>query len=190
MKKKILIFLLVFIIMLMPVLTFAYAIPSHVQNAIDSYQHRVIFYSSYSDYPDRIGIWLLNSDDPSSKVKVKNNGSGIDGYIDKAFTTQDGGITWTEYGGGNHGGGFNFPYGTPAEDIIIESTFDLYKNDGTLFFSPPRPPIPVLVEIMEGVDSGMILKIILVGLTHLVGFLVLAICLRKGWAFLRRQLAT
>lgn len=181
--KKIILLLLVFIILLVPVMSFAgYAISFEVQQAIDSYQHHIIFHTG----ENKISVWLKNGD-PSS-IKVKNSGLGIDGIIDLCYRSEDNGLTWERLNGGNHGAGFNMPYGTPVDEIILESTFDVKKVDGTLFFSPPTPPIPILVAGMMGADSGMILRTISHGLILVSGCLILAISFRKAWAFLHSQL--
>lgn len=197
MKKKILIFLLVFIIALMPVLSFA-SVPD-IQSIIDGYEHYVYFRNVDSGTYHVI-VFNENSYNPtdihriyytSGKTRFASN-KHVNGR--RLYSTNDLGNTWNSIDWQSPQYSYiNVANSEVSNGIFIDSTFDIYTEydrGGTLFFSQPKPPIPILVEIMEGVDSGMILKIILVGLTHLVGFLVLAICLRKGWAFLRRQLAT
>ena len=71
---------------------------------------------------------------------------------------------------------------------ILESTFTVYTQSGTVFFSPIGRLILPMVETLKKVDSGILLTNILAGLTLLVGLIVLGLSFRKGWAFLQDQL--
>lgn len=69
---------------------------------------------------------------------------------------------------------------------ICASNHDIAYDDGSGFFF--SRPSPVLSPIVEKVDFGTILKNFSVGLVPLIGLLILAISLGKGWGFLRSHL--
>jgi len=133
-------------------------------------------------------VFCTNVDDPSEIIKITNDGKYIKVTAkDKVvrYYTLDYGVTWSS--------GIKISettWGMPAgaSKKIMESTFTVYQFDGRVFFSPISRLILALIETMKGVDSGILLRTILAGLTLLVGLIVLAQCLRKGWAFLHSRL--
>lgn len=80
-------------------------------------------------------------------------------------------------------------YASSLPECLVASNHHIYygtrEEMGTqVFFSAPSP-IRTAMEIM---DFGMILRTFSAGLIPLVGLIVLAVSLRKGWDFLRNQL--
>lgn len=192
MKKKILIFLFVFIVMLMPVLT--YADDTYVLPDLSDYMHYVVTISEQYDISGKyLGkkyyLFATKDEGMLSVIIAEETGNPNNPYyfprktreckIYKSSSTD--GINWSD---------FEVAYGATQTNRIIQSTYNVYDKKGTLFFSPPQPPIPVLVETMGAVDSGTLLRNISAGLIPLIGLIVSAICLKKGWGFLRRQLTT
>lgn len=177
--KKVLIFLLVLIISITPVISYAetYEIPEEVLD----YNYHVAVISRNGKY---YRIYCFNEPD-QVRVRIDEDGTiysywnnKTNGYVYEKNLTNG---VWSE--------GLASYYLYEGELIISEiigSNIDVYTREGTVFFSPPAPP--VLLETMEGVHSGMILKTILAGLTPLLGCLILAISLRKGLGFLKNQL--
>lgn len=70
---------------------------------------------------------------------------------------------------------------------MYASNHDVAYDDGSGFFFV-RPKISRLTPTMREMDSGRILRNFSVGLIPVLGFLVSAIALRKGWSFLKSQL--
>ncbi|HKM44012.1 MAG TPA: hypothetical protein VJY12_00975 [Dysgonamonadaceae bacterium] len=134
-------------------------------------------------------VFCTNADNPSELIKMRYENGGNDIHVTGngvvRYNTHDYGITWSS---GTQIGQTFWPINVNLGQPILESTFNVLRPSGTVFFYQTAPPIMILVETMKGVDSGMILKIILAGLIPLAGCLILGISFRKGWAFLRNQL--
>jgi hypothetical protein len=73
--------------------------------------------------------------------------------------------------------------------IVYASNHDIAYEDGSGFFFE-CPKVSPLTQTMKGTDFGTILRNFSVGLIPIVGLLILAIALTKGWRFLRGQLMT
>ena len=74
----------------------------------------------------------------------------------------------------------------PIDDIYA-SNHDIAYSDGSgFFFTLPR--VSALFQALKIMDFGTILRTFSAGLIPLVGLIVLVICFRKGWGFLRNQL--
>jgi hypothetical protein len=63
-----------------------------------------------------------------------------------------------------------------------------YDDESGFFFLSPK--VPQLYQTMETTDFGTILRNFSAGLIPIVGLIVLATALTKGWRFLRGQLMT
>ena len=182
--KKIIVFFLLIALLLMPVAVFAdtYGLGSFIHE----YRHYMV-----AKWDDHGGyqVFCTNADNPSELIKMRYENGGNDinvtGNGVVRYTTKDYGITWSS---GRQIGQTFWPIDVNLGQPILESTFNVLKPSGTVFFYQTAPQIPPLVEGMAGVDSGILLRTILAGLIPLVGCLILGISFRKGWAFLRRQL--
>ena len=74
-------------------------------------------------------------------------------------------------------------------NTIYAANHDIAYLDGSgVFFSPRRELCQVVREMEETEIFGTILRAFSAGLIPLVGLLILAISLQKGWAFLQGQL--
>lgn len=76
-------------------------------------------------------------------------------------------------------------------NTIYAANHDIAYSDGSGFFFTP-PKVSALYQTARQAknrgDFGMILRTISAGLIPVLGCLILAISLRKGWAFLQSQL--
>ena len=180
MLKKILFFIIVLLIAIMPVLSFAYNLPIVGVNGIEPYGHYVII--RYNDFS--YGAVLIRSDitDISTSADLCYSATkglmiGSRGHI---FATSTNGVSWVKHSYSNN-------YAIPGfgNYEIIDSSFDVKYGNGTVFFSKP---VRHLVEGMMEADSGMILRTISHGLILVSGCLISAICFRKAWGFLHNQL--
>jgi len=183
MKRKIILLIIAILIIAMYVPVFAdtYGLGSF----INEYRHYMV-----AKFNDNGGyqVFCTNVNDPSEIIKITNDGSSVKVTAkDKVvrYYTLDYGVTWSS---GIKINETTWPLPAGASKKIMESTFTVYQFDGRVFFSPISRLILALVETMKGVDSGILLTNILAGLTLLVGLIVLAICLKKGWGFLQSQL--
>lgn len=174
MKKKILIFLLVFIIAIIPVISFAEEITVLPPN--DGHKYYYCFYN-----PSYLGWECITSD---GKLYLANDGFLTFKPISYArfYKLNETTGLWEIGNNGNFG-----PVYTTTN--FKASNVDIYYWDEvTVFFSVPR--VSPLLSTMKSQSPVATLKIILAGLIPLLGLVILGICLRKGWAFLRRQLTT
>ena len=79
--------------------------------------------------------------------------------------------------------------GSVSFGTMYQANHDIAYYDGSGFFFL-RPRVSLLYPTMERTDFGTILRTFSVGLIPIVGLIVLALSLRKAWAFLRGQLTT
>lgn len=70
---------------------------------------------------------------------------------------------------------------------IVAANHDIAYSDGSGFFFL-RPKVRPLYQTMKTTDFGTILRNFSAGLIPIIGLLILAIALWKGWSFLRNQL--
>lgn len=103
-------------------------------------------------------------------------------YIDDSWTSNS-------YGANQESSKLQLPYNT-FDFIIGHSDFDLYNENGTVFFSPP---LPALTQALRQVNNQTPLKTLLAGgvgslIPLLIGLIVGAVGLRKAWVFLKTGL--
>jgi len=122
------------------------------------------------------GIYLITSPNPIDAPKKGTQIFTHGGY--KAYTLSD--RYWNYYSEGLSGSSW------PIEGIYA-SNHDIAYTDGSGFFFTP-PKVSALFRAVQGTDFGMILRTFSAGLIPLVGLIVLAICLKKGWDFLHSRL--
>lgn len=180
MMKRIIAFLILIALFIMPVSVFAdtYGLGSFI------YEYRHYMVASHGE-DGAYQVFCTNAENPSELIRMNNeDGNGIRVYGNGVvrYYTLDYGITWSA---GTQIGDTVWPTAVGDSKPIKESTFNVLTPSGTVFFYRTGPLITALVE---GVDFGMLLRIISVGLIPLVGLIVLVISFRKGWAFLRNQL--
>lgn len=184
-KKRIIAFFVLIAIFIIPFSVFAdtYGLGSF----INEYRHYMV-----AKWDDHGGyqVFCTNAENPSELIRMRYEEGGkndieVTGKGVVRYYTDDYGVTWSS---GTQIGPTYWPIEAGISQPILESTFNVLRPSGTVFFYQTVPPIMILVETMKGVDSGMILKIILAGLIPLGGLIVSAICLKKGWDFLHSQL--
>lgn len=183
-KKRIIAFFVLIAIFIIPVSVFAdtYGLGSF----INEYRHYMV-----AKWDDHGGyqVFCTNADNPSELIKMRYENGGNDIHVTGngvvRYYTHDYGITWSS---GTQIGQTFWPINVNLGQPILESTFNVLRPSGTVFFYQTAPPIPPLVEGMMGADSGMILRNFSAGLIPLIGCLILVISLQKGWEFLQTQL--
>lgn len=181
--KAIILIIIVFVLLISSVTVYAdtYGLGSFV----NEYRHYMVAKDVGGD--GAYHVFCTNVDDPSELIRVTDDGRFIrvTGKGVVKYYTQDYGVTWSA--GVEIGATYwQIPQGVSRP--ILESTFTVYKYDGTVFFSPIGRLMLALVETMKRVDSGILLTNILAGLTLLVGLILSVICFRRAWAFFRNQL--
>ena len=184
MMKRIIAFFVFIALFIIPVSVFAdtYGLGSF----INEYRHYMV--AKWNDHGG-YQVFCTNADNPSELIKMRYESGGNDIHVTGKgvvrYYTQDYGITWSS---GTQIGNTFWPIDVNLGHPILESTFNVLRPSGTVFFYRTAPQISPLVEGMTGADSGTLLRIISAGLIPLVGLLILGISFRKGWAFLRNQL--
>ena len=164
--RKIIAFFVLIVLFILPLAVFA-DIPISIPH--DAWEYWVVF--QYRDF-----YYLYSSHNP---ITYDSSMRSLYFNTYKRYELQDG--QWTLTG--------TFPTQTNYSwpDRIYASNHNIaYKDGSGFFFTPPK--VSALYRTMQEVDSGMLLKIILAGLTPLLGLIVLGICLKKGLDFLRNQL--
>ena len=184
MMKRIIAFLIIIALFIIPVSVFAdtYGLGSFI------YEYRHYMVAKWDDHGG-YQVFCTNADNPSELIKMRYETEGNDIHVTGngvvRYYTHDYGITWSS---GIQIGQTFWPIDKNLGQPILESTFNVLRPSGTVFFYRTAPPIPPLVAGMAGVDFGTILRTFSVGLIPLVGLIVLVICFRKGWGFLRNRL--
>lgn len=184
MMKRIIAFFVLIALFIIPVSVFAdtYGLGSF----INEYKHYMV-----AKWDDHGGyqVFCTNADNPSELIKMRYESGGNDirvtGNGVVRYTTHDYGVTWSS---GTQIGPTYWPIDAGISQPILESTFNVLRPSGTVFFYQTVPPIMILVETMKAVDFGVILRTFSAGLILLVGLIVSAICLKKGWDFLHSLL--
>ena len=69
---------------------------------------------------------------------------------------------------------------------VVASNYDVKFSNGTVFFSPPK--VSPLLSSAKQIQTSHLLGLILAGLIPILGLVILAISFRKVWGFLRNQL--
>ena len=120
-------------------------------------------------------IQLFTSTEP---IKVSLNGEQIYYGPHKYYNLVDGHWSYEYESYSNGHAAFNHMY---------VANHDIAYLDGSGFFFT-LPKASALFQALKIMDFGTILRTFSAGLIPLVGLIVLVICFRKGWGFLRNQL--
>ncbi len=171
--KKFILILLVLLIFIVPVMSYAEEIT--VQPPNDGHNYYYCFYD-----PSVYDNWKCITSD--GKLYLAD-----DGFLtfkpksySKHYTLRKNTGTWEMTTAGNYGS-------TYRTTNFKASNVDVYYWDEvTVFFSAPK--VYPLLLTMKNQSPAAILKIILAGLIPLLGLVILAISFRKAWAFFRNQL--
>ena len=167
MKKTILLFLVVFVLLsVVTVPAYAYTIIPNPPS--DVWEYWVI-------YDDGIKMRLVTSNSPITVSVSEDLICATGGY--KRYYYEEN--QWVFLGEGNA------TYS--SMETIYSSNHDIAYNDGSGFFFFK---IPLLCRTMKATDFWAILRNFSAGLIPVVGCLILVISLRKGWEFLRSHLTT
>lgn len=148
--------------------------------------HYIIIYQEYNPgYEEYVLIMPL---DPNSIYFLKRSSEDILKYGGPAitYTWKEGTNSWKKYIESDVGSqrGICKEYET-----ILYSSFDLYYEDGSIFF--PKAPIKVtFLDQMKKTQMGAVMTTIVSLIPLLIVLLVSLIAFRKAWAWLSKVLRT